>query len=292
MSRKRSPSTGRLYGVERVSAAWSVPRSTVYRRRSPKGVAAKRGPKPSLSETELLSEIESLIEGSAFSGEGHRKIHARLRRRGHAVGRQRVLRVMRENRLLSPYRSECKRAKRHDGQITTESPNEMWGTDAVKLFTAEDGWVWMFSVIEHWNAECLGWHVCKKGDRFAAMEALHQAIYRQYGVPEDHIAHGLSLRSDHGSQFLSEYYRDQLGYLGIHHSLGYVKEPETNGVIERFHRTLKEQVIHGREYRNLEEVRVAVGEFIDRYNEEWLIEKMGYLSPLEARMCWELSDAA
>ena len=49
---------------------------------------------------------------------------------------------------------------------------------------------------------------------------------------------------------------------------------------ERFIRTLKEQVICGRVFRNLEELREAVRRFVDTYNREWLVEKNGFLSPL------------
>jgi transposase InsO family protein len=56
-----------------------------------------------------------------------------------------------------------------------------------------------------------------------------------------------------------------------------------NGVIERLFRTFKEQIIHGRVFQTIDEVRKAVREFVARYNAEWLIEKNGYLSPLDAR---------
>ena len=39
----------------------------------------------------------------------------------------------------------------------------MWGTDGVRVFTVDDGWGWIFTAVEHWNAECVGWHVCKRG---------------------------------------------------------------------------------------------------------------------------------
>jgi putative transposase len=68
--------------------------------------------------------------------------------------------------------------------------------------------------------------------------------------------------------------------------------PKTNGVAERFNRTLKEQAIHGRVFRNLEEVRAAVVEFKDRYNRHWRLEKLGFISPLEARQVAILKDAA
>ncbi len=59
-----------------------------------------------------------------------------------------------------------------------------------------------------------------------------------------------------------------------------------NGVVARFNRTLKEQVIHGRVYRNLVELRNAVRQFVDRYNAQWLVEKNGFLSPNHAREQW------
>ena len=62
-----------------------------------------------------------------------------------------------------------------------------------------------------------------------------------------------------------------------------VAEPETNGVIERLFRTLKEQAIHGRIFQTIEDVRDAVRAFVARYNAEWLVEKNGYRSPAQMR---------
>jgi len=291
-----SPSTGIRYGVKRVCEAWGVARSTLYhcRKRKLSGVPkSKPGPKPMMPDEMLIEEIRKVITGSPFSGEGHRKVHARLgRKKLIRVGRSRVLRLMKANRLLSPYRAVAGDSKIHDGKITTDAPNEMWATDAAKIFTAEDGWVWFFGIIEHWNAQCMGWHVCKKGDRFAAMDALANGLRSEYGSIERVVASGLTLRTDHGSQFKSEAFRKQVQYWGITTSFGFVKEPQTNGVIERFHRTLKEQAIYGRTFRTVEDVRKAVSDFIQRYNEEWLLEKLEYRSPLEARRAWENAHAA
>jgi transposase InsO family protein len=52
-----------------------------------------------------------------------------------------------------------------------------------------------------------------------------------------------------------------------------------NGAAERFNRTLKEQAIYGRVFRNIQEVRSAVADFIMKYNQQWLIGKRGYRSP-------------
>ena len=61
------------------------------------------------------------------------------------------------------------------------------------------------------------------------------------------------------------------------------RTPQANGVAERFNRTMKEQAIHGRIFRNLADVRAAAIAFKDRYNRDWRLEKLGFKSPLEAR---------
>ena len=72
----------------------------------------------------------------------------------------------------------------------------------------------------------------------------------------------------------------------------FVEEPETNGVAERWNRTLKEQAIHGRIFQNLEAVRAAVADFVERYNQTWRLEKLGYQTPIEAREEYVLRQAA
>ena len=79
---------------------------------------------------------------------------------------------------------------------------------------------------------------------------------------------------------------NQIKFWGIQPSYAFVAEPQTNGVAERFNRTLKEQIIHGRIYRNIAELRDAVRDFVELYNAQWIVEKNGYLSPAQARQAW------
>ncbi len=111
MSGTVSSVTTRPYGVKLVCRTWEQPRSSysVSKRGAELPVrlapASKRGPKTVLSDTELLELIRADLKASPFQGEGHRKVWARLRvRDGVRVGRRRVLKLMRENNLLSPYR--------------------------------------------------------------------------------------------------------------------------------------------------------------------------------------------
>jgi transposase InsO family protein len=159
----------------------------------------------------------------------------------------------------------------------------MWGTDGTKIFTLDDGYVWLFSAVEHWSAECVGWHVVKHGTRYAALEPIAMGLHNIYGSVPAGVARGLSLRMDHGTQYLSDHFLQQIRFWGIQPSFAFVCEPETNGVAERFNRTLKEQAIYGRLFRNIHEVRSAVADFIEQYNQHWLIAKLGYRSPAQAR---------
>lgn len=228
MSQIISPSAKKAYGLKRVCKVWGIPKSRIYRNQEQQ--PGKRGPKPLIPDEALLGMIQEDIKTSPFKGEGHRKIHARLKRKGKVAGRNRVLRVMGENALLSPHRSPYRSPNPHEGRITTDAPEIMWGSDGTKIRTVDDGWVWVFSVVDHWNTECLGWHVCKKGDRFAALMPISQAVKQIYGHLGKGVATDLKLRIDNGSQYTSDYFLDQINYLGIQDSFGLVRQPETNGV--------------------------------------------------------------
>ena len=238
MSQTTSATTGRRYGLERVCRLWEQSRSAFYARRARLQRSAsadspcRRGPTPALSDAQLLAAIRNDLARSPFQGEGHRKVHARLRiLDGVRVSRTQVLRVMRAQGLLSPHRGRQGEPKPHDGTIVTSAPDVMWGTDGARVVTVDDGWVWTFAAVDHWNAECVGWHVCKVGDRFAAPEPVAQGLRRRSGSVEADAARGLSLRMDHGSQYLSDHFLNQVRYWGIRPSFGLLKEPETNGVV-------------------------------------------------------------
>ena len=156
----------------------------------------------------------------------------------------------------------------------------------------KEGLVWIFAAIEHWNAEVVGWHVTKNGDRFNALEPVRMGLKKHYGRVAAGIAAGLAVRHDHGCQYTSGHFKKELDLWGIRQSLGYVREPETDGVAERFFKTLKQQVITGRIYQTLEDLRKAVATFVGHYNREWRLEKLRWRSPDEARTEWLAKVAA
>jgi len=109
-------------------------------------------------------------------------VRVRLRPRGIRVGKARVLRLMREHRLLAPTRRRHARGDRtHSGTIITQRPDELWGTDATKFWTQQEGWCWFFGTIDHCAEDIVGWHVAKRGDRWAALEPIRQGVQQTHG---------------------------------------------------------------------------------------------------------------
>lgn len=299
MSQTTSPGTGKPYGLARVCRVLEFPRSTIYAQQARETAKVvplhpvRRGPKPTISDADLLAALRADLKASPFVGEGHRKVWARLRiLSGIRVSKDRVCRLMRENALLSPHRVRQGTPVLHDGSIQAEAPNRMWGTDGIRIQTVEDGWVWVFSAVDHFDACCVGIHAVKIGNRFAALQPIAQGLQAEFGATGANAGKGLKLRMDHGTQYTADDFLKQIEFWGIDRSFAFVAEPQTNGVAERFNRTLKEQAIHGRIFRNLEEVRQAVTAFRDRYNRHWRLEKLGFMSPLEARQAHATRKAA
>jgi transposase InsO family protein len=284
----------RPYGVVRVCEEWGVSRSTFYARLSEKASPAKRGPKTTQTDEEVISAMRQVLQDSPFTGEGHRKIRTLLRtRHGIRIGRPRCLRLMRENKLQpAPVARRTLGPRNHDGTITTDRPDEMWGIDATGTFTLEEGQVTVFVAVDHCTTECIGIHAAKYATRFEALEPIRQAVRRSFDDYCEGIATGLILRHDHGSQFVSRAFQGEIHFLGIQSSPSYVRSPQGNGCAERFIRTLKEQLLWTRWFRNVDELLEALHEWVRTYNEQWLVEKHGHRSPSEIRARFAASQEA
>ncbi len=287
MRQQRSPGTGRRYPLTMICAVYRLPRSSVYATvpPPPAGSPGKRGPKTRVSDDDLVDEIRAVLAACPFHGEGYRKVRARLAHRGRAVSGKRVLRLMRTHGLLAPRRLGPPNGNpAHDGTITTDRPDVMWGTDATRFYTEEDGWCWFFGAVDHHTDEIVGYHTAKLGDRWAALEPIRQGVRHAFGRFGKDVARGLAIRCDWGPQYIADAWINEVKWLGCTISPSYVGEPECNGVAERFMRTLKEQCIYLHQFRSLEEARRIIGEFIARYNAEWLIERLGHRTPAQARV--------
>jgi putative transposase len=300
MSRQVSPSTNHFDGLQRVARIWGVSRATLYRhRRPPKVVERKRpGPLGGMSDEDLVVAIRQLLMDSPFHGEGYRKLWARLRFAGIRTSRRRVLRLMQEHSLLAQQRAGRPRGpKAHDGTITSEAVDTMWGTDFTTVLTGE-GQAAVFVAVDHGSAECVGIHASRRANRFEALEPVKQAVRQHFGAFAKDIATGLQLRHDHGSQYVSHDFQTEIRFLGIESSPAFVRAPEgpvscadippgdrakPDGCAERFIRTLKENLLWVRHFATVEELRLALIAFKQTYNQSWIIERHGYKTPAQVR---------
>jgi putative transposase len=158
----------------------------------------------------------------------------------------------------------------------------MWGTDLTATWTGE-GQAAVFVAVDHRSAECVGIHAAARATRFEALEPIRQGVRRHFAAFAKDVARGLSVRHDHGSQYMSDHFQKELAFLGIESSPAFVRAPEGNGCAERFIRTLKENLLWVRTFDTIEQLRHALIEFREVYNTTWLIERHGFRPPAAIR---------
>jgi transposase InsO family protein len=175
---------------------------------------------------------------------------------------------MREHGVQAPHRvGHPHGPKAHDGTIVTDRPDQLWGTDmtttttTTTTITTDEGQVCVFVVVDHCNSECIGIHASLSGNRFEAQEPLRQDVRDHVGGFERGIAAALAIRHDHGSAYMSDDFQQELTFLGLTSSPSFVREPEGNGVAERFIRTLNENLLWVRHFASVAELVEALREF-------------------------------
>jgi transposase InsO family protein len=160
-----------------------------------------------------------------------------------------------------------------------------------RAVTLVEGPATIFAAIDHCTAECVGIHPARHGDRFEALEPL-RGVRDHFGGLAAMVAQRLALRHDHGSVYLSGDFQNEIAFLGMTSSPAFVRQPEGNGCIERFFRTLKEQRLWVRHFSTIGDLRQALLVFKETYNRGWLIARLGYRSPAQVRQAFAVRPAA
>jgi len=108
-------------------------------------------------------------------------------------------------------------------------------------------------------------------------------VTRHFGGVGPDVAKGLTLRHDHGSNYMSDDFRNEVKCFGILSSPAFVRQPEGNGVAERAIRTLKEQLLWVQYFETVEELRQTLAAFAAEHNASWLRQRHGYKTPDQIR---------
>lgn len=254
-----------------------------YDKRSGKEVCEKRGPKVRYSDTEVLKALESYLKEPVFYNEGYKKLKIRLSDVGIEVGKERLRRIMNEKGLLLTGNQRERRSPyEHTGIIITDRPNKMWGSD-IKEFHLSYGKIYFISLKDHYHGKITGHYVSQDKTTWSVMEALRNSIRNEFGSLDKGVCKGLEfqIRQDNGTQYVSDKYRMEAEYLGITLSNTMVRSPESNGIIERFHRTMNEQLGEIKMHKTFEESKALLDSFVDKFNAQWLYHRHNLKSPLK-----------
>jgi len=263
--------------VERMCALSGVSRAGYYRHWKQSA--------PRQEETVVRDAIQRIALSNRRYG--YRRIAAQLRRDGLVANHKRVLRLMRRDNLL------CLR-KRPFVPVTTDSRhswrvvanlargvvltglNQLWVADITYIRLAEE-FAYLAVVIDAFSRRVVGWALDLHLRADLAVAALEMAIAERRPQPGTLIHH-----SDRGIQYACRDYMSLLEAHGIQPSMSRVGSPYDNAQAESFMKTLKQEEVDGRDYRNLDEARAAIGIFIEQvYNRQRLHSALAYRPPAE-----------
>jgi putative transposase len=218
---------------------------------------------------------------------GYRRIAAQLRRDGFVANHKRVLRLMRQDNLL------CLRQRpfvpvttqsRHEWRVVPNLARGLVPTGLDQLWVADITYVrlleefaYLSVLLDAFSRRVIGWALDRHLRATLAIEALGMAISARRPAGGSLIHH-----SDRGVQYACGDYTAVLELHDIQPSMSRVGNPYDNAKAESFMKTLKQEEVDGRNYRDLTEARAAIGTFIeDVYNCQRLHSALAYRPPAE-----------
>jgi transposase InsO family protein len=232
-------------------------------------------------------DLRSQIQGVAlrWPAYGYRRVHAELLRQGWTVNHKCVLRWMRADNLLCLRRRKfiLTTDSKHGlpiypnlagGMVLTDI-NQLWAAD-ITYIRLQLEFVYLAVLLDAFSRRCIGWALQRTLEAALVLEALRMALTERRPRP------GLVHHSDRGVQYASRDYTAQLEQHGIRISMSRRATPYDNAQAESFMKTLKYEEVYRTEYRNLEDARTSIAEFLEKiYNQKRLHSALGYRPPLE-----------
>ncbi len=263
--------------IRRLCALGEVSRAGYYRHCGPHAPARED------------ADLRDLIQRIALADRhcGYRRVTHTLRRQGLIVNAKRVLRLMREDNLLSlrakPFVPRTTMS-RHGFAVRSNltrglSPtglDQIWVADITYVRLAE-AFVYLAVVIDAFSRKVVGWALDDHLEARLALAALDQAIEARNPAPDSLIHH-----SDRGVQYACADYVERLEAREIAVSMSRPGNPYDNAKAESFMKTLKTEEVNGKAYAHIEDARRQIGAFIETiYNRQRLHSALGYKPPVE-----------
>lgn len=236
---------------------------------------------PRAAETQLRDRIQQISLAHRYYGT--RRVAEALRAEGMVINRKRVQRLMRLDNLLAlrKRRFLTTTDSRHTyavypnlaGRFEPAAPNQLWRADITYLRLRE-GFVYLAVILDAYSRRVIGWELGETLQAELALAALRRAL------AERPAPAGLIHHSDRGVQYCSAAYVEMLRAAGIAISMSRAGNPYDNATAESFMRTLKCEEVYLNQYRDVEDARERIGEFLESYyNRVRLHSSLGYRTP-------------
>ena len=161
----------------------------------------------------------------------------------------------------------------------TTAPNQLWQTDFTYLRVIGWGWFYLSTVLDDFSRYILAWKLCTTMTATDVSDTLAMAL-RSSGLDRVRVRHRPRLLSDNGPSYVSAQLGSWLAAHGMTHTRGKPYHPMTQGKIERYHRSMKNQILLENYYLP-GQLEQRLAEFVDYYNSRRYHESLNNLTPAD-----------
>ena len=196
---------------------------------------------------------------------------------GFAVSESTVYRLLKREGLVK--RQEVQLMAGKEYHTKTTRPHQMWATDASYFKVVGWGYYYLVTVMDDYSRFILAWKLQKDMSANSLIEVIQEAVDTT-GMTDVPVEDRTRLLSDNGAGYVSRTFRDYLHLVGIRHILAAPYHPQTNGKLERYHRSIKREV-NQVPYELPGQLEMAIADFVDYYNYRRYHKALGNVMPAD-----------
>ncbi|NIS69445.1 MAG: DDE-type integrase/transposase/recombinase [Proteobacteria bacterium] len=265
----------------RALAEVGLAKSTYYRwlKRKAGAGGGKGGSRAPWNKLRPEEEALVLAEARALPELSARELAIRMvDTRGWYISESTAYRILKREGLIKPAEIVGFRAGKEYSR-KTKKPNELWATDCAHLKVIDWGWYYLVTVMDDYSRFILSWELTTDMASGSLIDVVQKAVDLT-GMTDVPVEDRTVLLSDNGPGYLSRQFGEYLRLVGIRHITASPYHPETNGKMERYHRTVKGEV-GLLAYQMPSELKEAIGSFVDYYNYQRYHEGLGNVTPYD-----------
>jgi len=197
---------------------------------------------------------------------------------GIYISESSVYRILKREGLIKPAEIVGFKAGK-EYHRKTKRPNELWATDCAHLKVVDWGWYYLVTVMDDYSRFILAWELKSDMAAGSLIDVVQKAVDIT-GMADVPVEDRTVLLSDNGAGYLSRQFNDYLRLIRIRHVIASPYHPQTNGKIERYHRTIKGEIKQV-PYEMPGDLRESIDAFIEYYNHWRYHEGLGNVTPYD-----------